>query len=298
MCSLKLILGFLFVCVRVWQCVRTCLCVCARVAHNVQSVIFSHYKFVDTIDIAKMFGWFTLTVNLATHSSVAACHCETLLQCCYLSEIFTTLYISDWNFKSLWPKTSHPFLFLLYVWLTFWATSLPKSNTWHPRRGGGNVIRLLTGAMVHPNQVYWRLHGMGGDSSAAYNPAYDTCAVGFAHSECEPYAHFAPYTACTFQTWWIPYAECDPLHSCNLHVPCMLHMPLIFHVTHIRLVTRMFRVPGMLRVPCILSSSSFWWSDILSLIFHYFYFLSCPSFLMQNIVHACVYIQISHTVFK
>jgi len=83
---------------------------------------------------------------------------------------------------------------------------------------------------------------MGGDSSAAYNPMYDTCAMDFAHSECEPYAPFTPYTARTVHTWCIQYADCHPLHLCVLYVPCMLHMPLIMHVS------------CMLRVPCVLSS--------------------------------------------
>ena len=146
-----------------------CVCVCVHVhAHMPLGVskhvrglptkysplyFLSKYLLVNSIVIAKMFGWFSLTINLATHRSVAAHHCEALLQCCYLSEIFTTLCISDWNFKSLWPQTSHPFLFLVNVWLTFWATSPPKSNPWRPRHGGGNVFRRLTGAMVHQSHA-------------------------------------------------------------------------------------------------------------------------------------------------
>ena len=84
--------------------------------------------------------------------------------------------------------------------------------------------------MVHPSQVCQRLHGVGGDSSAAYNPAYDTCAVDFAHSECELYAYFAPYTACTVHTWCIPYADCDPLHSCVLYPVCAVYAA---HATHL-----------------------------------------------------------------
>ena len=129
----------------------------------------SKYLLVDSIDIAKMFGWFSMTINLATHSSVAARHCEALLQFCHLSEIFTTLCISDWNFKSLWPQTSHPFLFLVNMWLTFWATSPPKSNPWRPRHGGGNVFRRLTGANDPPkpcntytNVFHWYLLQVSG----------------------------------------------------------------------------------------------------------------------------------------
>jgi len=95
-----------------------------------------------------------------------------------------------------------------------------------PVAEGGNVIRQLTGAMVHPRQVEAlcrRLHGMGGDSRAGYNPAYDTCAGGFAHSECEPYAPFAPYTACTVHTGCISYADCDPLHLCVLYPVCAVY---------------------------------------------------------------------------
>ena len=113
----------------------------------------SKYLLVDYIDIAKMFGWFSMTINLATHSSVAARHCEALLQFCHLSEIFTTLCISDWNFKSVWPQTSHPFLFLVHVWLTFWATSLQNPTPGIPVAEGGNIFRRLTGAMVHPSQA-------------------------------------------------------------------------------------------------------------------------------------------------
>ena len=105
-----------------------------------------------------------------------------------------------------------------------------------PVAEGGNVIRRLTGAMVCPSQVEalcLRLHGMGGDSRAGYNPAYDTCAVGFAHSECEPYALFAPYTACTVHTGCIPHADCDPLHLCVLYPVCAVYAA---HATHLACV--------------------------------------------------------------
>ena len=97
----------------------------------------------------------------------------------------------------------------------------------------GNVIRQLTGAMFHPSQVEalcWRLHGKGGDSSTAYNPTYDMYAVGFAHSECEPYTQFAPCTACTVHTGCIPYADCGPLHSCVLYPVYAVYAA---HATHL-----------------------------------------------------------------
>jgi len=71
---------------------------------------------------------------------------------------------------------------------------------------------------------------MGGNSSTGYNPAYDTCAVGFTHSECEPYALFAPYTVCTVHTGCILYADCDPLHSCVLYSVCVVYAA---HATHL-----------------------------------------------------------------
>ena len=144
-----------------------------------------------------------------------------------------------------------------------------------PVAEGGNVIWRLTGAMVHPSQVEalcWKLHGMGGDNSTAYNPAYDTCAAGFAYSECEPYAQFASYTVCTVHTGCIPYADCDPLRSCVLYPVCAVYAA---HATHLECALYVacyttLCLPCVLHIPCILSSNSFWLSDILSLIFHYF----------------------------
>jgi hypothetical protein len=53
-------------------------------------------------------------------------HFEVLLQWCYLSEIFTTSYITAGNFKFVLSKISHS---QLYYWprqknmgITFWAT--------------------------------------------------------------------------------------------------------------------------------------------------------------------------------
>ena len=67
------------------------------------------------------------------------------------------------------------------------------------------------------------------------------------------------------------------LVSCILCVLCMLLVPCKLCVPH------------MLRMPRILSSNSFWWSDILSLIFHYFSFLLCPSLLTVLCNHAFTY---------
>jgi hypothetical protein len=71
---------------------------------------------------------------------------------------------------------------------------------------------------------------MGGDSSAAYNPAYGACAAGFARSACEPYAQFAPNTVCTVHTGCIPCADCDPLHSYVLYPVCAVYAARATHL--------------------------------------------------------------------
>ena len=137
-------LSFFVVCV--------CVCVClwerererarARVAHKAKPRnFFSKYLSIESVDIAEMFGWFSPTVNLATHNCVAARHWLTaswVAAAVLLSvrTIYNTVY--KWlKLTSVWPITWHPFLFLDHVWLTFWATYPPKSNPWRHRHGGG-----------------------------------------------------------------------------------------------------------------------------------------------------------------
>jgi hypothetical protein len=153
------------------------------------------------------------------------------------------------------------------------------------------------------------LLGLCGDSSTTYNPV---CATAFAHSMCngtlcelytqcasstvrtvhtgciphadgDPFHSRALYGVCAIAFACIPYADCDPLHSCVLYPLCAMY------------------AAHMLCIPCILcvshthSSKS---SDILSLMFHHYFFLSHSSFLAHNIVDSCVYVQIRKTVFK
>ena len=167
-----------FLCVRARARVRVCVCVCererererARVCKYAcvcaptclhvwvwsstwagcpQSIVpyffLSKYLLVDSIVIAKTFGWFSLTFKLATHSSVAARHWLTALWGA------AAVLLSVWNLYNVVFKWLKLQIFLVWyltfllfsgqkkrkLWLTFWATSPPKSNPWRPRRGGG-----------------------------------------------------------------------------------------------------------------------------------------------------------------
>jgi len=153
--------------------------------------------------------------------------------------------------------------------------------------------------MVHPSQaeaLCWRLHGMGGDSSSAYNPAYDTCAAGFTHSTCDDmlrvnHTSSVPLIPCVqftlgvspmlFVTHFIrvpcmlrvPLLLHVPLMmiatqftrvSCILYVLCMLHMPLILHVSHMLLVPCTFCLPCMV---CVCALHTFF--QLFQMIWHF-----------------------------
>ena len=68
----------------------------------------------------KWFYWpATLQHTVLSQHVIDWLHCKALLQCCYLSEIFTARCISDWNFKSVWPKTHIPsFSWSICSWLS------------------------------------------------------------------------------------------------------------------------------------------------------------------------------------
>ena len=104
---------FCLICVYVCLCVCVCVCVCARTCFWVwvsmcagcpQSTgcyIFSVKNLlVDSIDIAKTL---TRQHTVLSQNIIVRHRCSVAI-----CQIFTTLYISDWNYKSVWPKPHVP----------------------------------------------------------------------------------------------------------------------------------------------------------------------------------------------
>jgi hypothetical protein len=81
---------------------------------------------------------------------------------------------------------------------------------------------------------------MGGDSSAAYNPTYDACAVGFAHSMCDGTmrVNHTLSVPLRLRVQFTLTVHCLLIVThfirvfCILRVPHVLHMPLTLHVPH------------------------------------------------------------------
>jgi len=123
-----------------------CVSVCAGCPQSTVRYIFSVKKLsVDSIDIAKTLTW---QHTVLSHLVIVRCRCSVAI-----CQIFTALYISDWNFISVWPKPHIPSFSWSMCDLLSGQPPLQNPNPGVPVAEGGNVFRRLTGAMVHPSQA-------------------------------------------------------------------------------------------------------------------------------------------------
>ena len=154
--------------------------------------------------------------------------------------------------------------FVFFVWLLSSDQEMLPTRSVIGAHAQGSIVYDSTN-MPCSFALSWKLHGMGGDSSAAYNPAYDACASGFAHSTCDGTLRVdrllhVPLRLHMRFTLGVPLMLIVTQFiyvSCMLRVPHMLHMPLILHVPHMLLVPRILCVPRMLRVHLFLTIRHF-----------------------------------------